>query len=714
MLIETIWQEDIKRKHMKKVRIFNKLAALLVLLLVSTTSFAQWSYGGPGIYTSYHVAIGASAGSDNFNVFGTSSFHGTTKFHQTAQWESGSQLTSYGNASFYTSAPVAFYTGISLNGGTNTFSGTLNFNSDLNVTNAHILNFSSHGGGFYMSDDTWIRTYGNKSFYQNSGTMRTDGVFQVGSGGSRFHVTSGGNVGIGDSSPSYKLDVNGTTRVVGDIYGNYSNSKLLKFQGLYLTWSSNSYGTNTNHSIRSTYGDTAGDDMTINSYDNIRLNVDTNNNNDNSYFEIGQHTTGTGNILFRIVSPTGYVGIGTTSPAYKLDVSGDIRTTGWIRSTGDYGLYNQNDGTYLYSDDGNYFKMRSDRGLRIANKAGTTKGYLYHDNSNGFGFVDSDGNWSLRLERDSYTSFAINGSEKMRILSDGSVGIGTTTPSYELDVNGTINATALLVGGQPLVTGLWTQTGSDVYYSTGKVGIGIAAPEQNLHINQSTSAESYLHFTNLTTGVAATDGMDIGVNANEIATLWNRENTDMVFGTNGVERLRIKNDGRIGVGTGSPGYALDINGTVNASELLINGQAVNLAPDVWGQNGAIAYYTAGNVGIGVDSPTEMLEVNGKVKTREVNVTLNGWPDYVFEPTYSLPTLKEVETHIQKEKHLPNVPSAADVKESGVNLGEMQSILLKKIEELTLYTIEMKKEVDQLKKENKELSTRLKQIEEEKK
>lgn len=71
------------------------------------------------------------------------------------------------------------------------------------------ITFNGMGGGFYMNDTTWIRTYGGKSFYHDTGTMRTDGVFQVGSNGSRFVVTADGNVGVGVTNPASLLHVNG-------------------------------------------------------------------------------------------------------------------------------------------------------------------------------------------------------------------------------------------------------------------------------------------------------------------------------------------------------------------------------------------------------------------------------------------------------------------------------------------------------------------------
>ena len=82
------------------------------------------------------------------------------------------------------------------------------------------LVFQNHGGGFYMTENNWIKTFGNKNFYHNTGIMRTDGSLHVGAGGNRFIVNTAGNVGIGDTSPSEKLEVNGII---------YSNSGGIKF-----------------------------------------------------------------------------------------------------------------------------------------------------------------------------------------------------------------------------------------------------------------------------------------------------------------------------------------------------------------------------------------------------------------------------------------------------------------------------------------------------
>ena len=75
---------------------------------------------------------------------------------------------------------------------------------------------------------------------------------------------------------------------------------MYRFGGLFFTWDSDSYGTNTHHSIRSTYGDSFTDSITLNSFNHFRVNIDSNNNNSTSYFEVGDGTTGTGNIKFRV------------------------------------------------------------------------------------------------------------------------------------------------------------------------------------------------------------------------------------------------------------------------------------------------------------------------------------------------------------------------------------------------------------------------------
>ena len=115
----------------------------------------------------------------------------------------------------------------------------------------------------------------------------------------------------------------------------------------------------------------------------------------------------------------------------------------------------------------------------------------------------------------------------------------------------------------------------------------------------------------------------------------------------------------------------------------------------WTQTGNDIHYNTGNVGIGTTTPGSWkLAVNGNIRAKEIKVE-TGWADYVFKEGYDLPTLEEVEKHIQEKGHLMNIPSEAEVLQNGIQLGEMNKLLLEKIEELTLYIIEQEKRIEAL-------------------
>ncbi|MCX2679347.1 hypothetical protein OOZ15_05275 [Galbibacter sp. EGI 63066] len=116
-------------------------------------------------------------------------------------------------------------------------------------------------------------------------------------------------------------------------------------------------------------------------------------------------------------------------------------------------------------------------------------------------------------------------------------------------------------------------------------------------------------------------------------------------------------------------------------------------------------FISGNVGIGTWNPDSKLAVNGKVHAKEVKVDVVGWSDFVFEKDYDLPTLEEVEQHIKEKGHLKDIPSAKEVEENGVYLGEMDAKLLQKIEELTLYIIEQERQIMQQQSINKNLDAK---------
>ncbi len=117
----------------------------------------------------------------------------------------------------------------------------------------------------------------------------------------------------------------------------------------------------------------------------------------------------------------------------------------------------------------------------------------------------------------------------------------------------------------------------------------------------------------------------------------------------------------------------------------------------WVTDGNTQYYNSGNIGVGTTAQTNYkLAVDGKIHTKEVQVDQNNWPDYVFTKDYQLPSLEEVERHLKEKGHLINIPSANEVKAQGIELGEMNRLLLEKVDELTLYLLNQTQKSKELK------------------
>jgi hypothetical protein len=131
---------------------------------------------------------------------------------------------------------------------------------------------------------------------------------------------------------------------------------------------------------------------------------------------------------------------------------------------------------------------------------------------------------------------------------------------------------------------------------------------------------------------------------------------------------------------------------------------VNAKPLTFGTSnlGRMLIDANGNVAIGTfDAKGYKLAVAGKAIAEEVVVKLQGsWPDYVFEKEYELPSLSDLEQYIKRNRHLPEVPTAAEIKENGLSVGEMNAVLLKKVEELTLYILNQEKRITELEKNRK--------------
>lgn len=190
------------------------------------------------------------------------------------------------------------------------------------------------------------------------------------------------------------------------------------------------------------------------------------------------------------------------------------------------------------------------------------------------------------------------------------------------------------------------------------------------------------------------------------------------FVTGGFGGNTITRNGNIGIGTSTPSakftfgnadvigeigrIGFDISSFQRAYIGAFRHTATGQLTDLYfGTMGAehMRITSSGNVGIGSTTPAAKLTVAGGILANRVKVSQTlTWPDYVFEPSYKLTPLDELEEYVTKNKHLPGIPSAAEVAEKGLDIGDNQAALLKKIEELTLYIIELKKEL--AKKEDK--------------
>jgi hypothetical protein len=254
------------------------------------------------------------------------------------------------------------------------------------------------------------------------------------------------------------------------------------------------------------------------------------------------------------------------------------------------------------------------------------------------------------------------------------VGINKTSPAYKLDVNGAVNATSYLLNGAPFTTSSqWTTSSSNIYFNTGSVGVGTATPNAAYKLDVAGPVNASQLFLN---------GTPITL------TQWTTSSSNIYFNT-----------GSVGVGTSTPNaaYKLDVAGPINASQLFLNGTPIT--PTQWtttsGSN--INYNGAGVVSIGTTRTPAgyKLAIGGKAIAEEVVVMLQGnWPDYVFEEDYKLPSLLELEKFVRENKHLPGVPTAEEVKTSGIAVGEMNALLLSKVEELTLLLIEQQKQLEE--------------------
>lgn len=352
---------------------------------------------------------------------------------------------------------------------------------------------------------------------------------------------------------------------------------------------------------------------------------------------------------------------------------------------------------YLYGDDASALFWNSNHTshsqIILRDKENTLYGKLL-GNGDGlyFGLIDGDGDWSYLAAKDSYTDFRINNDPKMRILDTGHIGIGTTSPSGKLTVKSAVSEAGLeslnpngnthlpwsngwsYLSGKGIIFRTNDNTEKMRIASNGNVGIGITDPQKKLVVRGATeiggSTESNsLKIQNFTSALAGIPGSTFGLQV--IGPL----HSHLVFDI-------PANDGNDGFYIRAPS-TLGTNPTIDKTVFAVKGTGKTVI---------------GNVSF--SSNNYKLFVETGIMTEKVRVAVKNtteWADYVFDDDYKIMPIAELEDYISENKHLPNVPSAEDMVDRGLDVASMDSKLLEKIEEAYLYIIQLEKRIKELEK-----------------
>jgi hypothetical protein len=294
----------------------------------------------------------------------------------------------------------------------------------------------------------------------------------------------------------------------------------------------------------------------------------------------------------------------------------------------------------------------------------------------------------------------------------------------------------VLVLGCISLNAQWSKAGNYIYPSTitDNVGIGIAAPASLLHLKKTTD-NAFLTIESTASQKFAGINL-IGWNGSNSATsqiymdyygATGFHGLNYISGRSGFSnhwfkdysgaiQMCIINSGYVGIGTNTPAALLSLKGT-SPKILLEESDQSNKKWNIEALNSGLVFSetgvsdwlylkSGGNIGIGCSNPMVKLAVNGKIQATEIEIKSAPCADFVFKEDYNLRPISAVESFIKANNHLPDVPSEKEVKENGINLGQMDAILLQKVEELTLYVIELQKENDSQKKEIQELQQKV--------
>ncbi len=334
--------------------------------------------------------------------------------------------------------------------------------------------------------------------------------------------------------------------------------------------------------------------------------------------------------------------------------------------------------------------------------------------------------------------------ERLTILQNGNVGINTTSPLYrfhvdgnafvsgDFGVGGNFNVAGSIIAGLDVIAGRDVKAGRHVVAVENVSGKNVSATElvssknmtatelistKNLVATDNISAQ-FLTVTELIStknlvatelvfgkNVSASENVSAGQNvfaANDIIA------SNSVIGNNLYSQNDISANGAIvavGLITGgdlASSNSVTANGIVTGGTVNSNGNMTAVGTI----SGNKICSQSASIGAGCNVPVGFrLAVGGGIIAEEVRVELSGaWPDYVFGENYKLPKLAELADYLQKEKHLPGIPSATEMEKNGLDLGEMQRRTIEKVEELFLLTIQLNTRILQLESENAALKT----------